>query len=723
MAKTGAAKKVEKPMEKEEKIKLLKSYHFPKSIERLLEQQCEKETVGLCAAFVGNTGTNKRETIGKITDFLYKIGKLTNRFYTNLTLAEQNLEFFDQQLYSLVNVNRGVMFDKMYSQKAPFEAIYGRIAGQQHTSDENTKSAQTNLPAECRFTYNSGIEILVTQYRKKYIIINCTEKELKNFFDEDARLSYIFTDIIRFRDVTNLEITEIIMENLTNKKSINADMIKEWIDSSRYKFPFENRELALFVANYMNGHSNQFPKDIMRNDSSQEVLKHIIGLEPVKKQIDDLKAYLQFKYHAEKRGITLPSQSLHMMFLGNAGSGKTVVARIIAQVLYEIGICKENKLIEVSRKDLIGQYTGQTAPKTQSVINQAMNGVLFVDEAYSLVNGVNDSYGLECVATLIKAMEDYRNQLVVIFAGYVDEMTSFVNTNSGIQSRIGYTFYFPDYTVDELMQIYKEKITEFTVTEGHLEKISALLEFYHGTKNAGNGRLVDKILQNVLIKHAKMNGSLLELREEDVPTLEEIGETLYSRNRYIYPEMMNDEDYERVAIHEIGHALVAYHLEKDSGIAEISIKGQASGTLGYTSYKPNRIKPNYTRKDYENKICILLAGRAAESVVFGEEKVSAGCNEDIERATRICFSFAKTGFSETYGLARPDIFQTDAFVYGRMSEEIGFMLENFYNEARNYLEDHIGLIETLEDILIEKHIMSGEEMEHIIKEQEGQTKE
>ena len=93
-----------------------------------------------------------------------------------------------------------------------------------------------------------------------------------------------------------------------------------------------------------------------------------------------------------------------------------------------------------------------------------------------------------------------------------------------------------------------------------------------------------------------------------------------------------------------------------------------------------------------------------------------------ERATRICFSFAKTGFSETYGLARPDIFQSDAFVYDRMSEEIGFMLEDFYNEVRNYLEDHIDLIEILEDILIKKHIMSGEEMERIITEQEGQTK-
>lgn len=286
-----------------------------------------------------------------------------------------------------------------------------------------------------------------------------------------------------------------------NRKDKIAVLIPCYNESKTIKKVVEDFKRALPQATiYVYDNNSTDGTDKIAREAGAIVRKET----PVKKQIDDLKAYLQFKYHAEKRGITLPSQSLHMMFLGNAGSGKTVVARIIAQVLYEIGICKENKLIEVSRKDLIGQYTGQTAPKTQSVINQAMNGVLFVDEAYSLVNGVNDSYGLECVATLIKAMEDYRNQLVVIFAGYVDEMTSFVNTNSGIQSRIGYTFYFPDYTVDELMQIYKEKISEFTVTEGHLEKISALLEFYHGTKNAGNGRLVDKILQNVLIKHAKM---------------------------------------------------------------------------------------------------------------------------------------------------------------------------------------------------------------------------
>ena len=147
---------------------------------------------------------------------------------------------------------------------------------------------------------------------------------------------------------------------------------------------------------------------------------------------------------------------MHMVFTGNPGTGKTTIARVIAKILFDIGIIHENKLIEVERKDLVGEYQGKTAIKTFDVIDKAMGGVLFIDEAYSLSpkTSGNSDFGDEAIATLIKAMEDHKDQLVVIFAGYKDEMKTFIDSNPGIASRIGYTFDFKDYTPDELVKIF-----------------------------------------------------------------------------------------------------------------------------------------------------------------------------------------------------------------------------------------------------------------------------
>lgn len=148
-----------------------------------------------------------------------------------------------------------------------------------------------------------------------------------------------------------------------------------------------------------------------------------------------------------------------MIFTGNPGTGKTLIARIMAKMLYDLGLISENKLIEVERKDLVASYVGQTSQKTSEVIEKAMGGVLFIDEAYALVQGKKDDgdYGIEAIATLIKAMEDYKENLVVIFAGYKDEMKSFLDINPGIASRIGYTFHFEDYNNVELQEIFVKK--------------------------------------------------------------------------------------------------------------------------------------------------------------------------------------------------------------------------------------------------------------------------
>ena len=241
-------------------------------------------------------------------------------------------------------------------------------------------------------------------------------------------------------------------------------------------------------------------------DEIFEELNSLVGLENVKDMLKDLVSLMKFK---SKTGdsLKIKDTNMHMVFLGNPGTGKTTVARMIAGILYNLKYIDQNKLIEVSAKDLIGQYVGQTAPKTIEVIERALGGVLFIDEAYSLASkpgSTGNSFNEECIATLIQAMENYRDNLVVIFAGYSKEMDAFLKSNSGIVSRIGYTMEFKDYNLDELILIlkYMFKKAGFFIDEGAIEKAKEIIEEYRHTEGFGNARFVRNLYEKAVIKHA-----------------------------------------------------------------------------------------------------------------------------------------------------------------------------------------------------------------------------
>ena len=254
--------------------------------------------------------------------------------------------------------------------------------------------------------------------------------------------------------------------------------------------------------------ANSIPK-YERNKSIEEIfeeLDNLIGLDNVKQMLKDLVSLMKFKNKTED-SLKIKDTNLHMVFLGNPGTGKTTVARMVAGILYNLKYIDQNKLIEGSVKDLIGQYVGQTAPKTIAVIERALGGVLFIDEAYSLASkpgSSGNSFNEECIATLIQAMENYRDNLVVIFAGYSKEMDSFLKSNSGIVSRIGYTMEFKDYTVDELILILKSmfKKAGFSVHKSAIEKATKIIEEYRHTEGFGNARFVRNLYEKAIIKHA-----------------------------------------------------------------------------------------------------------------------------------------------------------------------------------------------------------------------------
>lgn len=189
-------------------------------------------------------------------------------------------------------------------------------------------------------------------------------------------------------------------------------------------------------------------------DTLLDELNNLVGLEEVKSKVNDLIAYHKIQQIRKKRGLPNPQKTLHMAFMGNPGTGKTTVARIVGHMYKKLGLLSRGHFIEVSRTDLIAGYQGQTALKVKNVINKAKGGVLFIDEAYSITeNDHSDSYGRECLTELTKALEDYRNDLVVIVAGYTDLMNKFFESNPGLKSRFNTFIEFPNYNSTELYDI------------------------------------------------------------------------------------------------------------------------------------------------------------------------------------------------------------------------------------------------------------------------------
>ena len=242
-------------------------------------------------------------------------------------------------------------------------------------------------------------------------------------------------------------------------------------------------------------------------DEIKRELDELVGLAPVKEYVFGLADNIQVQQRRAAAGFKTASLSMHMIFTGNPGTGKTTIARLVARYLKAIGALKGGQLIEVGRGDLVGRYTGHTAPLTNSVIESALGGVLFIDEAYSLYRGEQDSFGLEAIDTLVKGMEDHRDELVVILAGYTKEMETFLTANSGLASRFPNKIEFPDYTADELLDITTvlAKGKSYRLAEsctfpllGYYKRRQAL-----DSRTAGNGRLARNTLEKAIFNQSR----------------------------------------------------------------------------------------------------------------------------------------------------------------------------------------------------------------------------
>ena len=262
----------------------------------------------------------------------------------------------------------------------------------------------------------------------------------------------------------------------------------------------------------------------LEGDPYQE-LDELIGLGSVKDEVRSLANFVKLQKQREAKGLKTAKVSYHLVFYGSPGTGKTTVARIVGRIYKDLGVLKRGHTVETDRAGLCAQYVGQTGPKTDSVIMKALDGVLFIDEAYSLVpeQGNGNDYGQEAISTILKRMEDYRDRLVVIVAGYKNEMQRFIDSNPGLQSRFNRYIDFPDYTGGELAQIFKMymKKNQYTLSADAEQYLKERFEYAvaHKDRNFGNARYARHVFEKSIQAQANRLGGMSNLNKEQLTEL------------------------------------------------------------------------------------------------------------------------------------------------------------------------------------------------------------
>jgi len=427
---------------------------------------------------------------------------------------------------SFYNIEKPEQIEEIYSKKnsvVVLKDFEGLLAKEKEFKD--------------RFLHNMKEKLEENQKDFLTILISKTPETIEQAMQSDMLEKYFEFKI----ESTNIDVQDVYQEvlgklkessKITDEASIKLlDYIAATYPKTNLSFPEYRDKLCnkILFSKDQEITENDLPK-YEQEKSMDEIfadLNNLVGLENIKQVLKDLVDLIELK-NKTKDDLKIKDINLHMVFLGNPGTGKTTVARIIAEMLYNLKYIKQNKLIEVSSKDLVAEYVGQTAPKTMAVIERALGGVLFVDEAYSLASEEEsgNSFNKEAIATLIQAMENYRDNLVVIFAGYTKEMQAFLNANSGIVSRIGYTLDFKDYTSEELLKIFEGMVKKagFSITKEACDEVVKVIDKYRNTKNFGNARFARNLYEKTIIKHAsntrgkKAKKDLKTIVKEDIST-------------------------------------------------------------------------------------------------------------------------------------------------------------------------------------------------------------
>ncbi|TSI07689.1 AAA family ATPase [Lysinibacillus sp. BW-2-10] len=407
---------------------------------------------------------------------IYELEKIVNELIANTTISYEKNEY--ENTKKLLYSKHGELYIQLahlYEQDHNFEAAELSYLNAISYEDSPHYYWQFILCILAKNNLSPARDIKVT-------VDYFTVRNVKRIFDDIKRIEKL---------AANPKLSTYYLDELKKLKKWTTDLHKEI-----YTRPLLKEALIKPIP----------ITEAMPIEDAMDQLHQLTGLEEVKERINRIHDWILYSEMRKTQGLKTEPMNLHMVFHGNPGTGKTTVARILASIYKSLGVLKSGHLVEVDRSALVAGYVGQTAAKTRAKIEAALDGVLFIDEAYSLIRGSENDYGIEAIDTLVKSMEDYQHRLVVILAGYPQEMHKFLESNPGLQSRFKYHINFPDYSKDQLMNIMQTMLLErqYRLEQEAIPLVQKLLDdavARHPEKH-GNGRLVRNFVEELILTKA-----------------------------------------------------------------------------------------------------------------------------------------------------------------------------------------------------------------------------
>ena len=432
---------------------------YPPFLNQLMKL-CQNEEVTLNKRYVLNKGKQLVEANSSLVTQTVSTLKLTDKYIVFLTASRKTL------MQNFPNSMTEVILDQPSSQPLSQEVLLTLF---QRRLEETVLNAARQLNITLTFEADAA--------RKRLAVLETSTGALA--LEKDIRQ-------------LNAALNELCLKQSEPLHEVPIKVEKEWI--------FEVHGQPLAISDLI-----RLEKDDL--EAIRKEMDAIVGLQEVKDTLKSMEEHYKVTQLRQKQGLKAAPLSRHMIFTGNPGTGKTTMARLVARLFKALGLLSQGQLIEVSRSDLVGRYVGHTAPLTQQIIESALGGVLFIDEAYSLVRGKDDSFGLEAVDTLVKGMEDHRDDLIVILAGYSREMEDFLNANSGLKSRFPNILNFADYTGSELTQIAVSLAQgkDYVIDEGCLNDLTIYFNAVqmNFAARSGNGRLARNTVEKAILNQSR----------------------------------------------------------------------------------------------------------------------------------------------------------------------------------------------------------------------------